>query len=246
MRARDDAGDDLRHFLVNQRLAARNGHDGRAAFVDRAQGVLDADPLLQDLLRIIDLTATGAGEIALEQGFQHQHQGIALVAAQLAPGDIARNLVHLQQWNGHALSYRGRVSSPIRLQSQHLGAVIAPDPCPFELEPGGKVPGALRRHFPLQRLRATQRQATNFVAYCILTESVQRPMNTEHSSFSAPVSSNCAWYWNLNRSAAGSESRVPRTRRRWMAASMASAPRGWLQQLFDQYSGQRRLRAERC
>ena len=94
--ARDDAGDDLRHFLVNQRLAAGNGDDGRAAFVDRAQCVLDAHSLLQDLLRIVDLAAAGTGEIALEQRFQHEHQGIALVAAQLAAGDIARDLVHLK------------------------------------------------------------------------------------------------------------------------------------------------------
>ncbi len=94
--ARHDAGDDLRHLLVDQGFAAGNGHDGRAALVHRLQGVLDADPLLQDLLRIVDFAAAGAGEIALEQGFQHQHERIALVAAQLAAGDIARDLVHLQ------------------------------------------------------------------------------------------------------------------------------------------------------
>jgi len=49
--ARHDAGDDLRHFLVNERLSARNGHDGCAAFVDGAHGVFDTDPLLQDFLR---------------------------------------------------------------------------------------------------------------------------------------------------------------------------------------------------
>jgi hypothetical protein len=105
--ASDDAGDDLRHLLVNQRLSAGNGHDGRAAFVDRPQRVFDADPLLQDFLRVVDFPATGAGEIALEQRFQHEHERIALVAAQLAPRDVSRNFVHLQQWNGHALSYRG-------------------------------------------------------------------------------------------------------------------------------------------
>ncbi len=87
--ARHDAGDDLRHLLVDERLAARDGHHRRAAFIDRLQRVLDAHPLLQDLLRIVDLAAAGAGQIALEQRLQHQHQRIALVTAQLAAGDVA-------------------------------------------------------------------------------------------------------------------------------------------------------------
>ena len=43
--ARDDAFDDLRHVLVNERLAARNGDDGSAAFVDGAQRVFDGHAL---------------------------------------------------------------------------------------------------------------------------------------------------------------------------------------------------------
>ena len=110
--ARDDAGDNLRHFLVNQRLSAGNGDDGRAAFIDRAQCVFHADPFLQDFLGIVDFPAAGTGEIALKQGLQHEHQRIALVAAKLAPGDITGDLVHLKQWNGHALSYRDGAGPP--------------------------------------------------------------------------------------------------------------------------------------
>ena len=57
--------------------------------------VFDADPLLQDFLRVVDFPAAGAGEIALEQRLQHEHQRIALVAAQLAPGEIFRDPIHL-------------------------------------------------------------------------------------------------------------------------------------------------------
>jgi hypothetical protein len=100
----------------------------------------------------------------------------------------------------------------------------------------------------ISRCRAsglTQRQA-KISSRLMVTASVLRPMNTEHSSFSAPVSSNCAWYWNLNRKCSGQRSPSSSWRRRWMAASMVSALRGWLQQLFDQYNGQRRFAAERC
>ena len=84
--ARDDALDDGRQFLVQQRLAARDRHHRRAAFVDRVQGVLDRDALIQDFVGIIDLAAAGAGEIAAEQRLQHEHQRIALSSGQLAGG----------------------------------------------------------------------------------------------------------------------------------------------------------------
>ncbi len=80
----------------------------------------------------------------------------------------------------------------------------------------------------------------------IRRESLERPMNTEHSSCSAPVASNCAWYSNLNKNR--KSQRIPSSsyNRRRVATSMLSDRRGWLQQLFDQYSGQSRLDGERC
>ena len=97
--ARHDAGDDLRHLLVDQRLAAGDRDHRRAALIHRAQRVRDAHPLLQDLLRIIDLAAAGAGQIALEQRLQHQHQRITLLAAQFAAGDVAADTIRLNQRN---------------------------------------------------------------------------------------------------------------------------------------------------
>jgi hypothetical protein len=91
-----DAGDDLRHLLVNQGFAARNGDDGRAAFVHGLERILDTHPLLQDLLRIVDLAAAGAGQVALEQRLEHEHQGVSLVAPELAPGEVFCDPIHLQ------------------------------------------------------------------------------------------------------------------------------------------------------
>ena len=72
---------------------------GRPALIHRAQRLLHAQPLLQDLLGIIDLAAARAGEIALEQRLQHQHQRITLHAAQLLGGDVLSNPVGLNQWD---------------------------------------------------------------------------------------------------------------------------------------------------
>jgi hypothetical protein len=94
--ARDDAGDDLRHLLVDQRLSAGDGDHGRAALVDRAQRILDAHALLQDLFRVIDLAASRAREIALEQRLEHEHERVALLASELASGQILGHPINLQ------------------------------------------------------------------------------------------------------------------------------------------------------
>src|SRR6185503_1842057 len=81
--ARDDATDDLWQVLVNERLAAGNRDHGRIAGVDRGQRVLDTHAFAQDLVRIIDLAAPRAFQIALEQRFQHQYERIAVLSRQL-------------------------------------------------------------------------------------------------------------------------------------------------------------------
>src|SRR6202453_2801343 len=92
---------------------------------------------------------------------------------------------------------------------------------------------------------ATQRQSA-ISSELILGGASERTMNTEQSSCSAPVASNCAWYWNLNKNLRSHPTPSSSDSRLLVAASMLSARRGWLQQLLDQYSGQRRFLGERC
>ena len=82
------AGDDLGQFFVQQRLAAGEHHDRRAAFVDRSQGIVHRQPLIENLLRIVDFAAPGASQIAAEQRLKHQHERIALASAQMLAEDI--------------------------------------------------------------------------------------------------------------------------------------------------------------
>ena len=53
---------------------------GRAALIDRAEALLGREVLLQNVGRILDLAAAGAGQVAAEQRLQHQHQRVALAA----------------------------------------------------------------------------------------------------------------------------------------------------------------------
>ena len=93
--ARDDAFDDLADLLVDQRLAARDRHHRRAAFVDRVEAFLHRQPLVEDRVRIIDLAAADAGEIAAEQRLEHQHQRIALAPRQALLHDVGTDSRHL-------------------------------------------------------------------------------------------------------------------------------------------------------
>ena len=95
--AGDDAFDDLADFLVNQRLAARNGDHRRAALVDGVEAFLHRQALVEDGVRIIDLAATGAGEVAAEQRLQHQHQRIALTAGQTLTHHVGADFHFLSQ-----------------------------------------------------------------------------------------------------------------------------------------------------
>src|SRR3546814_18169199 len=70
----DDAGDDLLDLLMQQRLAARDGHDGRAAFVDRRKTLRNTQPPVQNGVGIVDLAAAGAGQVATAQRIEHEDE----------------------------------------------------------------------------------------------------------------------------------------------------------------------------
>ncbi|KOS92276.1 hypothetical protein DM53_4518 [Burkholderia mallei] len=99
-----DALDDFRHFLVQQRLAARDRHHGRAALVDGLQAFLDGQALVQNRIRIVDLAAAVAREVAAEEGLEHQRERIAFVAGQVLAHDVRANADLLEQRNRQGMS----------------------------------------------------------------------------------------------------------------------------------------------
>ena len=103
--ARHDALDDLADVLVDQRLAARDRHHRRAALVDRVEAFLHREAAIEDRIRIIDLAAAGAGEVAAEQRLQHQHERIALPPHELLLHEIRANLHFLEKRNGHPATF---------------------------------------------------------------------------------------------------------------------------------------------
>ena len=78
--ARDEFRHERADVRVHERLAAGNADDGGAALLDRLQALLHGQVFLEDLGRILDLAAAGAGEVAAEKRLEHQHQWVALSA----------------------------------------------------------------------------------------------------------------------------------------------------------------------
>src|SRR5215813_6209770 len=213
--AAHDTGDDLRHLFVDERFAAGDGNDWRAALVDCMQSVGDAHAPLQHLFRIVDLAAPGTGKIALEQGLQHQHQRVAPLTAQPARDHVASDTVHLMQRYSHVrypnASTSARCSPQMRSHSSRNHGVkfALSGPAISACSASGLI----------------QRQAL-ISAGLMVTRSLARPMKTEHSSFSAAAELNCAWYWNLKRKCSAQLRPSSSCRRRRAATSMLSFRRG--------------------
>jgi hypothetical protein len=81
--ARDKALDDLVDFGVDERFAAGDADHGGAAFLDRSEALLRAEALVEDVIRVLDLAAAGAGEVATEEGLEHEDERVTLAALQL-------------------------------------------------------------------------------------------------------------------------------------------------------------------
>src|SRR5262245_57918235 len=124
---RYDALDDLGHLAMDQWLAARDCHHGRAAFIDGVQAFLDSQPAIEDRIGIVDLAAADAGEIAAEQRLQHQYERIAFAPKELLLEDISADTHFLEKGNSHFFCLpiqTAQVSTPQAV----TGFVLEPDP----------------------------------------------------------------------------------------------------------------------
>ena len=87
----------------------------RAALFDGLKALLGRELLLQNVGRVLDLAAAGAGEIAAEQRLEHQHQGIALSPAQMLAKNIAADCYGLAKRYSHDNPNGSRAPGPDEL-----------------------------------------------------------------------------------------------------------------------------------
>ena len=92
---------DLVNLGVHQRLAAGDGHHGRAALLDGGHGLLDGHALAQRRDRMLDLAAAGAGEVAGIERLELDDERELFAPAQPLCHEIAGNGHRLPQRNAH-------------------------------------------------------------------------------------------------------------------------------------------------
>ena len=93
--------DDLVDERVHERFPAGDGDGGHAALFHGAEALFRRQLALEDMTRILNLSAAGAGQIAAIERLQHEHQGVALAALQLLLEDVAGDGPHLRRGNWH-------------------------------------------------------------------------------------------------------------------------------------------------
>ena len=65
---------------MDQRFATGDADHRRAAFLDRVEALLRGKTFIENVIGILNLAATGAGQVAAEEGLKHQDERIALAA----------------------------------------------------------------------------------------------------------------------------------------------------------------------
>ena len=74
---------------------------GAATFVHRLKALFGRQILFQDVGGILNLAASGAGQIAAEQRLEHEDQRVALASGQFLAQHIRRHRPHLGYGNSH-------------------------------------------------------------------------------------------------------------------------------------------------
>ncbi len=83
--------DDFVDLRVHQRFAAGDRNHRRSAFIHGFEAFFRRQFRFQNVRRILDLAATGAGQVAAKERLQHQHERIALAPRELLFQDVRCN-----------------------------------------------------------------------------------------------------------------------------------------------------------
>jgi hypothetical protein len=83
-----EAFDNLVDLRVDERFTARNGDHGGATFVGRVPTLLGGQAFVENVVGILDFATACAGKIATEEGLEHEHQRVVLVALEFLANDV--------------------------------------------------------------------------------------------------------------------------------------------------------------
>ena len=102
--AGDEAFDNFIDLGMDEGFAAGNGDHGGPALVRRGPALFGGKAFVEDVVGVLDLAATRAGEVTTEEGFEHEDEGVASVASELLTENIGGNRPSLANRNWHKRS----------------------------------------------------------------------------------------------------------------------------------------------
>ena len=102
--AGDEAFDNLVDFRVDEGLTPGNGDHGGAAFVGGGPALFGGEALAENVVRVLDFSATGTGKVATEERLEHEDERIAFVPAQFLPENVGGDRPCLADGNWHKRS----------------------------------------------------------------------------------------------------------------------------------------------
>ena len=107
--AGDDALDDRVDLRVEERLPAGDRDHRRTALVDRGEALVDGELATEDVGGVLDLSASGAREVAPVEGLEHEDERVARAAPEALAQDVGRHRPDLREGNGHGMPQVGSV-----------------------------------------------------------------------------------------------------------------------------------------
>jgi hypothetical protein len=87
---------------MEERLSPRDRHHRRPTLIDRLEALLRREVRAENLRRMLDLSAAATGEIAPEEGLEHEHERVAMIATPPFAEYMPYDGDHLPDRNAHA------------------------------------------------------------------------------------------------------------------------------------------------
>jgi len=97
----DEAFDDLVDFRMDQWFATGDRNHGGSALIGGGPALFGGQPFIENVVRVLDFATARTGEVATEEGLEHEDERVSFVAAQFLPENIGSDRPSLTDRDWH-------------------------------------------------------------------------------------------------------------------------------------------------
>ena len=97
----DEAFDDLVDFRMDQWFATGDRDHGGSALIGGGPALFGGQPFIENVVRVLDFATARTGEVATEEGLEHEDERVSFVAAQFLPENIGSDRPSLTDRDWH-------------------------------------------------------------------------------------------------------------------------------------------------